>query len=175
MEYLTTVVVIVALLLIICVRAVVVIPQAHAGIVERLGKYQRTLLPGLSLIIPEVDKVRYKVNLAEQTHSFTSRSLLTKDDEIVTTELLMRFQVVDPVAATYELANYVQGLEELTEKPLEEIVGELDLERALVSGRQISIKLNRVLRDTATQWGVGINEIEVTRIEHSPSTRRQST
>ncbi|GAA4995110.1 SPFH domain-containing protein [Actinopolymorpha pittospori] len=175
MDYLSMAIVVVALVAILLARSVVIVPMPHAGLVERLGRYHRTLPPGLSLVVPFIDTLRYKVDLSEQTHSFTPRYVVSRDDEIVTTEMLVRFQVVDPVAATYEVANYVTVFDELTQRPLEDIVAEMDLERALVSDRQITAKLNRVLRDAAASWGVRVNEVEITSIRHSPSTRQRST
>jgi regulator of protease activity HflC (stomatin/prohibitin superfamily) len=175
MEYLVVSVVVALLVVIVLARSVVIVPTPHAGLVERLGRYHRTLPPGLSLVVPFIDRLRYKVNLDEQTHSFTPRHVISRDDEIVTTEMLVRFQVVDPVAATYEVANYVTVFDELTQRPLENIVGEMDLERALVSDRQITARLNRVLRDAAASWGLRVDEVEITSIRHSPSTRQRST
>ena len=175
MEYLSMAIVVVLLVVVVLARSVVIVPIPHAGLVERLGRYHRTLPPGLSLVVPFIDTLRYKVNLEEQTHSFTPRYVITRDSEVVTTEMLVRFQVVDPVAATYEVANYVTVFDELTQRPLEDIVGEMDLDRALVSDRQITARLNRVLRDAAASWGVRVNEVEITSIHHSPSTRQRST
>ena len=95
-------------------RAIRIIPQASAGIVERLGRYHRTLVPGLTLVIPFVDHVRPLIDLREQVVSFPPQPVITADNLVVSIDSVIYFQVTDPKSATYEIANYIQAIEQLT-------------------------------------------------------------
>src|SRR3954467_5520205 len=109
------------------VRSVRIIPQARARVVERLGRYQRTLGPGVALIVPFVDRVRPALDLREQVVSFPPQPVITEDNLVVAIDTVLYFQVTDPKAATYEIANYIQGVEQLTVTTLRNVVGGLNL------------------------------------------------
>src|SRR6266516_3448173 len=117
--------------LIVLARTIRIIPQARAGVVERLGRYSRTLNPGLTIVVPFVDRVRDMVDLREQVVSFAPQPVITEDNLVVNIDTVIYFQVTDPKAATYEIANYIQAIEQLTVTTLRNVIGGLDLEQTL--------------------------------------------
>ena len=117
--------------LIVLAKAIRIIPQANAGIVERLGRYHRTLTPGLALVIPFIDRVRPLIDLREQVVSFPPQPVITADNLVVSIDSVIYFQVTDPKSATYEIANYIQAIEQLTVTTLRNVAGGMDLERTL--------------------------------------------
>ena len=119
------------------VRAVRIVPQATAGIIERLGRYQRTCTPGLTILVPFVDRLRPLLDLREQVVSFPPQPVITEDNLVVGIDTVIYFQVTDPRAATYEVANYIQAIEQLTVTTLRNVIGGLDLEDTLTSRDQI--------------------------------------
>nr|WP_202884871.1 SPFH domain-containing protein [Actinopolymorpha cephalotaxi] len=150
-------------------KSVKIIPQARAGIVERLGRYSSTLDPGLSIIVPVVDKVRYTIDLREQVVSFPPQPVITEDNLVVSIDTVIYFQVTDAVRATYEIANYIQAIEQLTMTTLRNIVGGMDLERTLTSREQINTELRGVLDEATGKWGVRVNRVELKGIDPPPS------
>ena len=126
-------------------RAIRIIPQARAGVVERLGRYHKTLLPGLNVVVPFVDKVRPLLDMREQVVSFPPQPVITEDNLVVSIDTVVYFQVTDARAATYEIANYLGAVEQLTTTTLRNVVGGLNLEEALTSRDNI----NGQLRDRA--------------------------
>ncbi len=169
MEFLITVVILAVLAITILVRSVKIIPQARAGIVERLGRYARTLGPGLSIIVPFIDKVRYTIDLREQVVSFPPQNVITEDNLVVAIDTVIYFQVTDSVRATYEIANYIQAIEQLTQTTLRNIVGGMDLERALTSREEINTALGAILDEATGKWGVKVNRVELKGIDPPPS------
>nr|WP_202889992.1 SPFH domain-containing protein [Actinopolymorpha rutila] len=157
------------LVVVVLARSVRIVPQARAGIVERLGRFARTLGPGLSIIVPFVDKVRYTIDLREQVVSFPPQPVITEDNLVVSIDTVIYFQVTDPVAATYEIANYIQAIEQLTMTTLRNIVGGMDLERTLTSREQINTELRGVLDEATGKWGVRVNRVELKGIDPPPS------
>lgn len=154
---------------IVLARSVKIIPQARAGIVERLGRYSRTLGPGLSVIVPFIDKVRYTIDLREQVVSFPPQNVITEDNLVVAIDTVIYFQVTDPIRATYEVANYIQAIEQLTQTTLRNIVGGMDLERALTSREEINSALGAILDEATGKWGVKVNRVELKAIDPPPS------
>src|SRR5213596_936513 len=142
------------LVLIVLARSIRIVPQARAGVVERLGRYQRTLNPGLALLVPFVDRVRYTIDLREQVVSFPPQPVITEDNLVVSIDTVIYFQVTDPIAATYEIANYIQAIEQLTMTTLRNIVGGMDLEQTLTSREDINRGLSGVLDEATGRWGV---------------------
>src|SRR3954453_4282883 len=114
-------------------RTVRIVPQARAGVVERFGRYSRTLTPGLALVIPFVDRVRPLLDLREQVVSFQPQPVITEDNLVVNIDTVLYFQVTDAKDATYEIANYVQGIEQLTVTTLRNVIGTMTLEKTLTS------------------------------------------
>src|SRR5690349_23246895 len=125
-------------LLIIAFTAVRIVPQAKAGIVERLGRYQRTLPPGLTLVVPFVDRVKPLIDLREQVVSFAPQPVITEDNLVVQIDTVIYFQVTDAKAATYEIANYIAGIEQLTITTLRNVIGGMSLEDTLTSRDSIN-------------------------------------
>ncbi|GAB4100054.1 SPFH domain-containing protein [Sinomonas halotolerans] len=149
----------------VLVRAVRIIPQARAGVVERLGKYQRTLNPGLTILIPFVDRLLPLLDLREQVVSFPPQPVITSDNLVVSIDTVVYFQVTDPRAATYEIANYIQAVEQLTITTLRNVVGGLNLEEALTSRDQINGQLRGVLDEATGRWGLRVSRVELKAID----------
>jgi len=150
-------------------KTVRIIPQARAGIVERFGKYKETLPAGLNIVIPFIDKVRYLIDLREQVVSFPPQPVITEDNLVVSIDTVIYFQVTDPIAATYEIANYIQAVEQLTMTTLRNIVGGMDLEETLTSRDEINSRLRGVLDEATGKWGIRVNRVELKGIDPPPS------
>ncbi|WP_369047311.1 SPFH domain-containing protein [Sinomonas sp. P10A9] len=159
------VIVIVLFVATVLVRSVRIIPQARAGVVERLGKYQRTLNPGLTILIPFVDRLLPLLDLREQVVSFPPQPVITSDNLVVSIDTVVYFQVTDARAATYEIANYIQAVEQLTITTLRNVVGGLNLEEALTSRDQINGQLRGVLDEATGRWGLRVSRVELKAIE----------
>ena len=153
------------------VRSVRIVPQQRMDVVERLGKYKRTLTPGLNLLVPFIDAVRTKVDMREQVVSFPPQPVITSDNLVVSIDTVLYFKVVDPVRATYEIANFLQAIEQLTVTTLRNVIGSLDLERALTSREEINRHLSGVLDETTGRWGIKVTRVEIKAIEPPPSIR----
>src|SRR5215468_9735805 len=159
------VVLIVGLALFAVIRAVQIVPQAQAGIVERFGRYHRTLYAGLNLVMPFIDRLRPLIDLREQVVSFPPQPVITKDNLVVSIDSVIYFQVTDPKAATYEIANYIAAIEQLTVTTLRNVIGGLTLEATLTSRDEINNQL-RCGRDEATgKWGIRVNRVELKAID----------
>ena len=161
--------VLVLLAILFTVGSIRIIPQAKAGIVERLGKYHKTLEPGLNLIVPGIDRVRPLVDLREKVVSFPPQPVITEDNLVVSIDTVIYFQVTNPKSATYEIENYIQGIEQLVVTTLRNSVGGLDLEKALTSRDHINAILRGVLDEATSKWGVRVNRVEIKAIEPPPS------
>ncbi|MFC4591411.1 SPFH domain-containing protein [Sphaerisporangium corydalis] len=146
-------------------RAVRIVPQARAGNVERLGRYSRTLGPGLNFVIPYVDRVRPLIDLREQVVSFKPQPVITEDNLVVDIDTVLYFQVTDPRAAAYEIANFIQGVEQLTVTTLRNVVGGMDLEKTLTSRDTINSQLRGVLDEATGKWGIRVNRVEIKAID----------
>jgi regulator of protease activity HflC (stomatin/prohibitin superfamily) len=166
-----TVVAIVLLVLVIglavfaVVRAVRIVPQARAGIVERFGRYHRTLYAGLNLMMPFIDRLRPLIDLREQVVSFPPQPVITRDNLVVSIDTVIYFQVTDPRAATYEIASYVAAVEQLTVTTLRNVVGGLDLETTLTSRDKINSELRKELDEATGRWGLRVGRVELKAIE----------
>ena len=150
-------------------KTIRIVPQARAGIVERFGKYKGTLPAGLNVVVPFVDKVRYMIDLREQVVSFPPQPVITEDNLVVSIDTVIYFQVTDPVSATYEIANYIQAVEQLTMTTLRNIVGGMDLEETLTSRDAINSRLRGVLDEATGKWGIRVNRVELKGIDPPPS------
>src|SRR3954452_20016690 len=150
-------------------KTVRIVPQARAGIVERFGKYKQTLPAGLNIVVPFIDKVRYLIDLREQVVSFPPQPVITEDNLVVSIDTVIYFQVTDPIAATYEIANYIQAVEQLTMTTLRNIVGGMDLEETLTSREEINHGLRGVLDEATGKWGIRVNRVELKGIDPPPS------
>lgn len=150
-------------------RAVRVVPQTVALIVERLGRFHVVFYAGLHFLIPFVDRVRAGVDLREQVVSFPPQPVITSDNLVVSIDTVIYFQVTDPKSATYEIANYITGIEQLTVTTLRNVIGSMDLEQTLTSRDQINGQLRGVLDEATTKWGIRVNRVELKAIDPPPS------
>ena len=146
-------------------KSIRIVPQATAVIVERLGRYSRTLEPGLHFLIPFVDRPRAVVDLREQVVSFPPQPVITSDNLVVNIDTVIYFQPTDPKSAVYEIFNYIQGIEQLTVTTLRNVIGSLDLEETLTSRDQINGQLRGVLDEATGRWGIRVNRVELKAID----------
>jgi regulator of protease activity HflC (stomatin/prohibitin superfamily) len=146
-------------------RAVRIVPQATSVIVERLGRYSRTLDAGLHFLIPFIDRPRAVVDLREQVVSFPPQPVITSDNLVVNIDTVIYFQPTDPKAAVYEIFNYIQGIEQLTVTTLRNVIGSLDLEQTLTSRDEINGQLRGVLDEATGRWGIRVNRVELKAID----------
>ena len=146
-------------------RGIRIVPQARAGIVERLGRYHRTLDAGLALVVPYVDRVRPLVDLREQVVSFPPQPVITEDNLVINIDTVIYFQVTDAKAATYEIANFIAGIEQLTVTTLRNVIGGMTLEETLTSRDNISSALRVVLDEATGRWGIRVNRVELKAVD----------
>src|SRR5688500_404131 len=165
MAGLIVLVVIALFVLFVLSRAIRIVPQARAGIVERLGRYQRTLDAGLSLLVPFVDRLKPLIDLREQVVSFPPQPVITEDNLVVNIDTVIYFQVTDPKAVTYEVANPLQAIEQLTVTTLRNVIGGLTLEETLTSRDNVNSQLRVVLDEATGRWGIRVNRVELKSVE----------
>jgi len=158
-------VVFVVLIVVAIVRSVRIVPQATAGIVERFGRYHRTLNAGLNIVTPFIDHLRPLIDLREQVVSFPPQPVITRDNLVVSIDTVIYFQVTDARAATYEVANYITAVEQLTVTTLRNVVGGMELEHALTSRDQINSELRKELDEATGKWGIRVGRVELKAIE----------
>ncbi|HLM25586.1 MAG TPA: SPFH domain-containing protein [Thermoleophilaceae bacterium] len=157
--------VVAVVLLITIARSVRIVPQARAGIVERLGRYQRTLDAGLALVIPYVDRVRPLIDLREQVVSFPPQPVITEDNLVIHIDTVIYFQVTDPKAASYEIADYLAAIEQLVVTTLRNVIGGMHLEETLTSRDRVSGSLRIVLDEATGRWGIRVNRVELKAVD----------
>jgi regulator of protease activity HflC (stomatin/prohibitin superfamily) len=161
--------VVVALLIIfaivVVVRTVRIVPQQTAQIVERLGSYSRTLDDGMHFLVPFVDKVRANIDLREQVVTFPPQPVITSDNLVVSIDTVIYYTVTEAKDAVYEIANFIQGIEQLTVTTLRNVIGSLDLEQTLTSRDQINAQLRGVLDQETGRWGIRVNRVELKAID----------
>ena len=162
-------IVVAVVIILIIIRMVRIVPQARAGVVERLGRYVRTQGPGLTLLLPFVDRMRPLIDLREQVVSFPPQPVITSDNLTVGVDSVIYFQVTDPRAATYEIQNYIQAVEQLTITTLRNVIGSLNLEQALTSRDSINTQLRGVLDEATGPWGIRVARVEIKAIDPPPS------
>src|SRR3984885_12884565 len=158
-------IVVLVFLVILFARTVRIVPQARAGIVERFGRYHRTLLPGLTLLMPFADRLKPLVDLREQVVSFPPQPVITEDNLVVGIDTVLYFTVNDPKSSTYEVANPLQAIEQITVTTLRNVIGSLTLEAALTSRDHINAALRGVLDEATGKWGIRINRVEIKSID----------
>src|SRR5437773_3486795 len=146
-------------------RTVRIVPQANAGLIERLGRYNRTLDAGITIVVPFVDRLRPLIDLREQVVSFAPQPVITEDNLVVSIDTVLYFQITDPKAATYEVANYIQAIEQLTVTTLRNVIGGMELEECLTSRDQINGQLRGVLDEATGKWGIRVNRDELKAID----------
>jgi regulator of protease activity HflC (stomatin/prohibitin superfamily) len=155
--------------LILLAKTVRVIPQARAGVVERFGRYSRTLTPGLTIVIPFIDRVRPLLDLREQAVSFEPQPVITEDNLVVNIDTVIYFQVTDPKSATYEIANPVNAIDLLTVTTLRNVIGGMTLEQTLTSRETINDQLRGILDDATGKWGIRVHRVELKSVDPPPS------
>ncbi len=165
--------VVIAAVATVLMRSVRVVRQQQVGVVERLGKFRRTLDPGPHLLVPILDTVRYTIDMREAVVPFPPQGVITEDNLMVSIDSVIYYQVVDPVRAAYEAQNYIQAIEQLTMTTLRNIIGGLDLEQTLTSREEINQKLRAVLDEATGKWGIKVNRVELRSIE-PPATIRDA-
>ncbi|KUP96661.1 SPFH domain-containing protein [Thermobifida cellulosilytica] len=151
------------------VSTVRIVPQARAYNIERFGRYLRTLQPGLNFIIPVVDRVNTKFDLREQVFSSRPQPVITEDNLVVNIDTVLYYQITDPRAAAYEVANYLQAIDQLTITTLRNVIGGMDLERTLTSREEINSRLRGVLDEATGKWGIRVNRVEIKAIDPPPT------
>jgi len=157
--------VVVLFFLYVAAKTVRIIPQARAGVVERLGRYSRTLQPGLTIVVPFIDKVKPLIDLREQVVAFPPQPVITEDNVSIGVDTVLYFTITDPKSATYEIANPLQAIEQLTVTTLRNVIGGLTLEQALTSRDQINAQLRIVLDEATGKWGIRVNRVEIKSID----------
>src|SRR5438270_443037 len=165
MVALIVIVIVAVVVLVTLARTIRIVPQARAGVVERLGRYSRTLTPGLAMVVPFIDRVRPLLDLREQVVSFAPQPVITEDNLVVNIDTVIYFQVNDAKAATYEIANYIQGIEQLTVTTLRNVIGGMALEKTLTSRDEINGQLRGVLDEATGKWGIRVNRVELKAID----------
>src|SRR5438309_3145760 len=157
--------VLVVFAIIVVAKSVALIPQAEAAVVERLGRYSRTVSGQLTLLIPFIDRIRARIDLRERVVSFPPQPVITEDNLTVNIDTVVYFQVTNPQAAVYQISNYIVGVEQLTTTTLRNVVGGMTLEQTLTSRDQINGQLRGVLDEATGKWGVRVNRVELKSID----------
>jgi regulator of protease activity HflC (stomatin/prohibitin superfamily) len=157
------------LVLLTLARTIRIVPQARAGVVERLGRYSRTLQPGLTIVVPFIDRIRDMIDMREQVVSFDPQPVITEDNLVVSIDSVIYFQVTEPKSATYEIANYIQAIEQLTVTTLRNVIGGMTLEKTLTSRDNINAQLRGVLDEATGKWGIRVNRVELKAVDPPPS------
>jgi regulator of protease activity HflC (stomatin/prohibitin superfamily) len=159
------VLIVAVIVLAVFARTVRIVPQARARVVERLGRYHRTLTPGLALVMPFIDRLRPLIDLREQVVSFPPQPVITEDNLVVNIDSVIYFQVTDAKAASYEIQNYIQAIEQLTVTTLRNVIGGMALEKTLTSRDEINNQLRGVLDEATGKWGIRVNRVELKAID----------
>ena len=150
------------------VRAVRIVPQSQAYVVERLGRFQAVMKGGFHLLVPFVDRVAARIDLREQVANFPPQPVITADQAMVSIDSVIYFQITDPRSATYEVANFLQAIEQLTATTLRNLIGSLDLEQTQTSRESINKQLRGVLDEATGPWGIRVTRVELKSIEPPP-------
>jgi regulator of protease activity HflC (stomatin/prohibitin superfamily) len=158
-------VIVILFALFVAAKTVRIIPQARAGVVERLGRYSRTLEPGLAIVVPFIDRVRPLIDLREQVVAFPPNGVITQDNVTVNIDTVLYFTITDPRGASYEIANPLQAIEQLTVTTLRNVIGGMTLEETLTSRDSINTQLRVVLDEATGKWGIRINRVEIKAID----------
>ncbi len=146
-------------------RSIQIVPQAETRVVERLGRYKKTMQAGMHLLVPFIDKVRQRVDMREQVVSFPPQSVITSDNLNVEIDTVIYFQVTEARAAVYEIANYIVGMQQLTVTTIRNVIGTMDLEQTLTSRDQINGQLRAVLDEATGKWGIRVGRVELKAID----------
>jgi len=165
MEALVPIIVLAAVVAFVVGAAIRIVPQARRYNIERFGRYQRTLQPGLNLLIPLVDRVNTKLDIREQVYSSDPKPVITEDNLVVNIDTVLYYQITDPRAAAYEVADYLKAIDQLTVTTLRNLIGSMDLESTLTSRETINTRLREVLDAATGKWGIRVNRVEIKAID----------
>ena len=154
---------------IVVAKSVALIPQAEAAVIERLGRYSKTVSGQLTLLIPFIDRIRARVDLRERVVSFPPQPVITEDNLTVNIDTVVYFQVTNPQAAVYQINNYIVGVEQLATTTLRNVVGGMTLEQTLTSRDKINAQLRGVLDEATNRWGLRVARVELRSIDPPPS------
>ncbi|RMI30359.1 SPFH domain-containing protein [Nocardia stercoris] len=169
MAVLIVAIVLIVLIVVVIFRSIALVPQAEAAVIERLGRYSRTVSGQLTLLVPFADRVRARVDLRERVVSFPPQPVITQDNLTVQIDSVVYFQVTTPQAAVYEISNYIAAVEQLTITTLRNVVGGMTLEETLTSRDQINSQLRGVLDEATGRWGLRVSRVELKAIDPPPS------
>ncbi|MCK0518716.1 SPFH domain-containing protein [Williamsia sp. DF01-3] len=154
---------------VILVKSIALIPQAEAAVIERLGRYTKTVSGQLTLLVPFVDRIRARIDLRERVVSFAPQPVITEDNLTVLIDTVVYFQVTVPQAAVYEINDYIVGVEQLATTTLRNVVGGMTLEETLTSRDSINAQLRGVLDEATSRWGLRVARVELKSILPPPS------
>jgi regulator of protease activity HflC (stomatin/prohibitin superfamily) len=166
------VLVFVALVLLTIVLGVRIVPQGSKQVVQRLGKYHKTLGPGLNIIMPYIDSVAYKVTTKDIVLDIPSQEVITKDNAVLIVNAIAYINIVSPEKAVYGVENYILAIQNLVQTSLRSIVGEMDLDDALSSRDQIKAKLKAAISDDIADWGITLKTVEIQDIKPSETMQK---
>ena len=155
--------------IVVVAKSVALIPQAEAAVIERLGRYSKTVSGQLTLLIPFIDRIRARIDLRERVVSFPPQPVITEDNLTVNIDTVVYFQVTNPQAAVYQINNYIVGVEQLATTTLRNVVGGMTLEQTLTSRDQINAQLRGVLDEATGRWGLRVARVELRSIDPPPS------
>ena len=161
--------VLILLIVVVVARSVALIPEGEAAVIERLGRYTRTVSGGLTLLIPFIDRIRAKVDTRERVFSFPPQAVITQDNLTVAIDTVVTFQVNEPERAIYGVDNYIVGVEQISTATLRDVVGGMTLEETLTSREVINRRLRGELDAATTKWGLRISRVELKAIDPPPS------
>lgn len=161
--------ILVILVILVVIKSIALIPQGEAAVIERLGKWQRTVSGELTLLVPFIDRVRERVDTREQVVSFPPQAVITQDNLTVAIDIVVTFQINDPARAIYGVNNYIVGVEQISVATLRDVVGGMTLEECLTSRDVINRRLRGELDAATTKWGLRISRVELKAIDPPPS------
>jgi regulator of protease activity HflC (stomatin/prohibitin superfamily) len=150
-------------------KGVRIVPQGEEWIVERLGKFTKTLTPGLTVIVPYIDKVAYKVVTKDIILDVPEQEVITKDNVVIITNAIAFIKVTDPIKAVYGVVDFAEAIRQLVQTTLRSITGEMELDQALSSREKIKLRLKESISDEAIDWGLTIKSVEIQDIKPSES------
>jgi len=159
--YIIAVLAVVALMGLLAVKAVKIIPEAHKANVERLGRFRKTLEPGLNFVAPGLDKVRPLIDLRETEVPLTDQRVITKDHLVVHIDAVLFYQVTDPHAANYEIDDYATAIGQLSATMLRNVIGTMELEQTLTSHAEINDALRGAVDEASGRWGIRVSRVEI--------------
>ncbi|MBQ2089504.1 MAG: SPFH/Band 7/PHB domain protein [Lachnospiraceae bacterium] len=158
------VIILLIVLVVILILGIKIVPQQHAYVIERLGKYKKTITAGLNIIIPVIDVVRVNVNLKEQVADFPPQPVITKDNVTMQIDTVVYFKIVDPAAYAYGVENPIMAIENLTATTLRNIIGDMELDETLTSRDKVNGQLCAIIDEATDPWGIKINRVELKNI-----------